>query len=32
LDLERRNQILQLQQQIEKMNSILESRQKEIDG
>ncbi|KRX23912.1 CAP-Gly domain-containing linker protein 1 [Trichinella nelsoni] len=32
LDLERRNQILQLQQQIEKMNSILESRQKEIDA
>ncbi|KRX58175.1 CAP-Gly domain-containing linker protein 1 [Trichinella sp. T9] len=32
LDLERRNQILQLQQQIEKMNPILESRQKEIDA
>ncbi|KRZ17029.1 CAP-Gly domain-containing linker protein 1 [Trichinella zimbabwensis] len=32
LDLERRNQILQLQQQIEKMNPLLESRQKEIDA
>ncbi|KRX70205.1 CAP-Gly domain-containing linker protein 1 [Trichinella sp. T6] len=32
LDLERRNQILQLQQQIEKMNPILESRQREIDA
>ncbi|KRY77000.1 CAP-Gly domain-containing linker protein 1 [Trichinella pseudospiralis] len=32
LDLERRNQIFQLQQQIEKMNPLLESRQKEIDA
>ncbi|KAL1235423.1 CAP-Gly domain-containing linker protein [Trichinella spiralis] len=32
LDLERRNQILQLQQQIQKMNPLLESRQKEIDA